>query len=198
MKIRPASLPHQVLFIVKELFYSSVQLKKSPRPYICPLCIIFLSNLKPYTELCSKACSTAFCQVLLCWGIYGEILQSTLQVFYIYYKQRYWWKCSCIHKFPSFVLLSWGASEGSGPGSCSLWVLATQPRLQQLVPLKLPSLPSFLLSWPLSLAGFLCFPFGQIFGFPWRWNLNRFFNWSWKLVHLQNYFFCSQLLLIIH
>lgn len=67
-------------------FNSSTQLKKSPKPAICPEWKNWLPDAKPLTER-----AAVFAQWLsLCCRMNGKILASSLPVFRQYYQQRYW------------------------------------------------------------------------------------------------------------
>lgn len=67
-------------------FNSYTQLKKSPKPAICPEWTNIFPDTKPFTE-----CAAEFAQQLsLCCRMNGKILPRSLPVFCHYYKQWYW------------------------------------------------------------------------------------------------------------
>lgn len=159
MKIRPALLPHQVLFIAKDLFLIHAQLKKSPRPAIWPQWINWLSNTKPYTE-------RALQQSLLSSSVCAAEWMGRFCKFCHYYKQGYWCECSSIHESP-FYLLSWGGCGDSVP-RILLWVCMYLQDDQSCSSLCLSTAlmapVSSFFSWTLSLVDSPHFPFGKTRG----------------------------------
>lgn len=137
MKIRSALLPHQVLFIAKDSFLLQHSVKEKPETSHLPQWINWLSNTKPFTELCSEAGSVAQFVLQSEWEDFEKRLASvlpSLQAEVLMGMRLHPW----ISITSSFLRWLWRLFSGS----CSVCAPARWPRLQQLVPVFCPYGPS--------------------------------------------------------